>query len=96
MKNKLHLIVIAAVLVGAGLWAELASAQKSTSQAWDYKIMWVDFSYGTPTWNEDGRGIPGPVSMLKKSKELGAQGWELVAFRNAGSNGEEYWYKRLK
>jgi len=99
VQNRFYVFVIAVVLVVVGLRVEFASAQRTSSavQSWDYKVITVEEKDITATlsWKEDGRDLPGPVSALSKSKQLGADGWELISVIN-GTLYTNYWYKRAK
>ena len=103
MKNKFYLIAVLAVLVGVGIWAQFAFAQKvnPNAQAWDYKTVFVltNLANNGQTWSEDGRDLPGPVRTITKSKELGAEGWELVVVVDDHNNGYSwttFYFKRRK
>ena len=98
MKNKFYLVVIAVVVVGAGLCVQFASAQKTNAvPTWDYKLISVEESRVSNDfwWKEDGIDLPGPVRVLTKATQLGAQGWELVSVSGGGVY-TNYWYKRAK
>lgn len=99
------LIVIAILCVG---YQGQAQKTDPTRQTWDYKFVWVDIPQTGPShWFEDAdKELPLPVRMPAKTKEWGAQGWEMVAVTSmmgstlvgnefrASTNAIQYVFKR--
>ena len=85
MKNRLYLTLVVAALLCLAGWTAQAQLQRSSSgrQTWDYK--WISLARAANTgedwsiWLEDDKPLRGPVAIALKIKELGDQGWELVA-----------------
>lgn len=83
MKNRLYLSLFV-VLLCLGGWTVRAELQRSNParQTWEYKSIVVGrLSISEPfsSWAEDGKQLPPPIYMETKYRELGNQGWELVA-----------------
>lgn len=60
-------------------------------QKWDYKMIYVH--NGIIKWWEDGRTLSGQPNPFQKAKELGPEGWELIAIESS-SQISTYWFKK--
>ena len=120
MKRKLYLPLIAGIVLLSTVWAVYGKQQKAApvNQAWEYKTIGIarsaqsnaDWSDWAEISGDAIKTLPLPVSVPKKAKELGEQGWELVSItpisNNAGGAGGSnlagftsqimYWFKRPK
>ncbi len=119
MKRKFYLPLIVGIAFLSIVWVVYGKQQKASSsnQAWEYKsIVIVRPANSNANWSDWAevtgdvvKTLPMPVSVPKKAKELGEQGWELVSItpvsNNAGSTGSDmagftsqimYWFKRQK
>ena len=117
MNRKIYLPFIIAFFVFLTTWVVYGQEQKNTSerQSWEYKsIVMVRSAKSNADWSdwaevsgEDVKTLPLPVSVPKRAKELGEQGWELVSVtaisNNAGGTDLAgftsqlvYWFKRPK
>lgn len=103
--KKVYLPLIISAVVILGIFVAYGQGQKSPGvQAWEYKsITIVRSAQSNSVWSDwvevTGdivKTLPLPVSVPKRSKELGEQGWELVSitpisnnaggFSNSGAN----------
>lgn len=108
MKNRFYLAIVIVALLSLVGWTTHAELQRSSSsrQTWEYKSIALTRTVIRPdfTWAEDGKELPGSPDMLLKARELGDQGWELVAITPLSSqtgqgytgftNNILYWFKR--
>ena len=84
MKNRIFLsMVVVAALCFAG-WTVQAQLQRSSArQAWEYKSVaiarGVKINGDWTVWAEDDKPLPGPITLTAKIRQLGDQGWEMVA-----------------
>ncbi|HEX8844115.1 MAG TPA: DUF4177 domain-containing protein [Pyrinomonadaceae bacterium] len=87
MKTRIWLVVIVAVLLlGLVGWTASGQRQQRPAQTWEYKVV---FAPGARTMSE------------KMMNDLGAQGWEFVAFQEVNREGGtigagNYFFKRAR
>jgi hypothetical protein len=100
MNRKLYIPLIIAALVFI-VWKVNGEDRKNTPgpQTWEYKtIVIVRPAKSNAEWSDWGeisgetvKALPPPVSVSKKMKELGEEGWELVSVtaisNNSGGSG---------
>jgi hypothetical protein len=91
MKNKLYLSLVVTALLCVGVWSVYAQRSNPVKQTWEFKFIFLVRGFeaadsrglhqASPwsAWFEDAKPLPGPINMISKAKELGDQGWELVA-----------------
>ena len=107
MKTRLYLPLFVCLLVCIAGWTAYGQGQKVSPvrPAWDYKV--VQFISANPDQYreaelyEDAAQLPTPANgALPKLKELGEQGWELVAVVNLAVEKSRtqtrYYFKRMK
>lgn len=101
MKPVVYLPLIVTIILFCTVWNVYGKEKNKVpaAQSWEYKvIVIVRPAQSNATWSdwaeisgEQSRTLQLPVSVPKKAKELGEQGWELVSItpisNNAGGSG---------
>lgn len=80
MKLRTHWILILIIFIALSLGSWTQQGNSSSNPQWEYKVLSIDNSIHSPT-------------LEKALNELGAQGWELLQYQQAG---DRYLFKRQK
>ncbi|MEI9946604.1 MAG: hypothetical protein WDN26_20575 [Chitinophagaceae bacterium] len=83
MNKKIYLPLIFLAFIFLIAWNLYGQTKPSPArQTWEYKTCSLYCNTDNKGWierYEDGVSMGAPFSMLERMKELGAQGWELIA-----------------